>query len=247
MNTATADNKIKYTANERSFLKIPNCPIAYWASDRIRDIFEYNECFTGVTKKGILTGNDEQFLRFWYEVCYYKITMSFNSYAEMNSSKYKWLPVTSGGHKRKWFGNLDTVVNLENEGYEIKRSVKNYRLRDPKYYFLEAITWTEVSSGVLSCRYVPSGILFGNGGPVSFFFNDKLKYTLGLLNSEITMKIMTYIAPTVNFGPEQVARVPVIIDNESLVTDTVNNNIELSKADWDSFETSWGFKKHPLI
>ena len=85
---------------------------------------------------------------------------------QMIDSSMKWFPVTSGGEKRRWYGNFDTIVNLENDGADIKANVKNYRLRDSQYYMLEAITWTEISSSIFTCRYVPKGILFGNGGPV---------------------------------------------------------------------------------
>ena len=209
--------------------------------------FTEGDRFLGETKKGVLTGDNERFLRLWHEVDINKASFTMQSHDQMVKSGLKWFPVTSGGQKRKWYGNLDTVVNLENDGDEIKRTVKNYRLRDSNYYFLSAITWTEVSMGMLTCRFVPSGILFGNGGPVCFFFADSLKYNLGLLNSKIVMSIMEYIAPTINFGPEQISKIPVFHDHESTVERIVEKNIEDSKTDWDSFETSWDFKKHPLL
>ena len=148
---------------------------------------------------------------------------------------------------RKWYGNLDTVVNLENDGLDIRTTVKNFRLRENMYYFREAITWTEVSSGTFSCRYVPEGVLFGNGGPVSFFYDDYLKYTLGLMNSKVVMGIMEYLAPTMNYGPEQIKKLPIIIEEQSQIEARVNHNIQMSQKDWDAFETSWDFKKHPLV
>ena len=148
---------------------------------------------------------------------------------------------------RKWYGNFDTIVNLENDGLEIKSVVKNYRLRESTYYFKQAITWTEVSSGIFSCRYVPEGVLFGNGGPVSFFFNNDLLYSLGLLNSKVTMNILLYLAPTINYGPEQINRIPVLYGENAAVENLVKNNVDLSRFDWDSCETSWDFKRHPLI
>lgn len=125
--------------------------------------------------------------------------------------------------------------------------MKNYRLREPKYYFREAITWTEVSSNYFNCRFVPEGILFGNGGPVSFFYNDNLYYTLGVLNSKIAAEVLSYLAPTINFGPEQIKKVPILIYNKDKVENIVKQNISLSKSDWDSFETSWDFTIHPLL
>lgn len=129
-------------------------------------------------------------------------------------------------------------MNLENDGADIKAHVKNFRLRDPQYYMLEAITWTEISSGIFTCRYVPSGILFGNGGPVSFFFNGKLKYHLALLNSNVAMEILRYLAPTINYGPEQINRIPIVYDHEVRVNEVTNECVMISKTDWDFFETS---------
>ena len=144
--------------------------------------------------------------------------------------------------------NFDTIVNLLNDGEDIKRTVKNYRLRDSKYYMRECISWTEVSSGIFTCRYVNAGILFGNGGPVSFFDKrSELFYILGLLNSKITMHILSFIAPTINFGPEQINKIPVIYQKEGCTSSIVQTCISLSKQDWDSFETSWDFQGSPLL
>ena len=210
-------------------------------------VFTEGKRFSGETKKGVLTGDNERFLRLWYEVGITKTSFDTKNHDQMVESGAKWFPVTSGGEKRKWFGNLDTVVNLEDDGAEIKRTVKNYRLRDPQYYFLSAVTWTEVSTGMFSCRFVPNGVLFGNGGPVCFFFVDSLKYNLGLLNSKVAMSIFEYIAPTINYGPEQISKIPVFYSNVPTVEKIVEDNICISKKEWDSFETSWGFQMHPLI
>lgn len=241
------DTKDLYHANQSNFSKIPGSPIAYWALNQIIDAFQNGEDFPGTTKKGILTGNNARFLRLWQEISFNKMGLNIHSYKEMINSKLKWFPVTSGGFKRKWYGNFDTVVNLENGGQEIKATVKNYRLRDSKYYFLEAITWTEVTSGMFTCRYVPKGILFGNGGPVSFFFNDKLLYSLGLLNSKIVLYVLGYLAPTINFGPKQIKKIPFIFGNKYNIENIVSQNVSLSKSDWDAFETSWDFQRSPLL
>lgn len=235
-----------YEQSTDNFSKIPGSPVAYWASSKMLEAFETGNSFSGETKKGVLTGDNNTYLRLWYEVNRYKLDLSAYSYEDMLKSGLKWFPVTSGGEKRRWYGNFDTVVNLENDGADIKVNVKNFRLRDPQFYMLEAITWTEISSGIFTCRYVPAGILFGNGGPVSFFFNGKLKYHLALLNSKVTMEILRYLAPTINYGPEQINRIPIIYDNEDQVVESTDKSVLLSKTDWDSFETSWDFKRHPL-
>lgn len=237
----------KFHTAQSNFSKIPGTPIAYWVSKKAFAAFVDGKPFTGETKKGVLTGDNEKFLRLWHEVNFLKTGYTMKNHNDMVSSGLKWFPVTSGGFMRKWYGNLDTVVNLENDGLDIRTTVKNYRLRENMYYFREAITWTEVSSGTFSCRYVPEGVLFGNGGPVSFFYDDYLKYTLGLMNSKVVMGIMEYLAPTMNYGPEQIKKLPIIIEEQSQIEARVNHNIQMSQKDWDAFETSWDFKKHPLV
>ena len=235
-----------YEAQQSNFSKIPGSPVAYWVSDSAFYVFTSGAAFPGETKKGVLTGDNERFLRIWHEVETQKIGFTMHSHSDMVSSGLKWFPVTSGGYMRKWYGNFDTIVNLENDGLEIRTTVKNYRLREDTYYFQEAVTWTEVSSGLFSCRYVPEGILFGNGGPVSFFFNDKLHYSLGLLNSKVAMSILHYLAPTINYGPEQINKLPILYSEKDKVEKLVNLNILLSRYDWDAFETSWNFKRNPM-
>ena len=236
-----------YEQSSDNFAKIPGSPVAYWASGKMLNAFEVGSRFAGETKKGVLTGDNNTYLRLWYEPDVRKIGFNCYSNDEMIKSKEKWFPVTSGGEKRRWYGNFDTVVNLENDGEDIKRNVKNYRLRDTQFYMLEAITWTEISSGIFTCRYVPKGILFGNGGPVSFFFNGKLLYHLALLNSKVAMEILRYLAPTINYGPEQINRIPIVYMDEGIVNELTKKCVEVSRDDWDAFETSWDFKKHPLV
>mgnify|MGYP000202328215 CR=1 FL=1 len=236
-----------YEQNTDNFSIIPGSPVAYWASTKMLEAFQTGNKFAGETKKGVLTGDNNTYLRLWHEVNIGKIGFELYSHAEMIESSMKWFPVTSGGEKRRWYGNFDTIVNLENDGADIKANVKNYRLRDSQYYMLEAITWTEISSSIFTCRYVPKGILFGNGGPVSFFFNKKLMYHLALLNSKVAMEILGYLAPTINYGPEQINRIPIVYSNEDEVNQLTKWNILLSQTDWDSFETSWDFQRHPLL
>lgn len=236
-----------YEQSTDNFSKILGSPVAYWASTKMLEAFQTGNKFAGETKKGVLTGDNNTYLRLWHEVNIGKIGFELYSHAEMIDSSMKWFPVTSGGEKRRWYGNFDTIVNLENDGADIKANVKNYRLRDSQYYMLEAITWTEISSSIFTCRYVPKGILFGNGGPVSFFFNEKLMYHLALLNSKVAMEILGYLAPTINYGPEQINRIPIVYSNEDEVNQLTKWNILLSQTDWNSFETSWDFVTHPFI
>ncbi|MDU7150107.1 MAG: BREX-1 system adenine-specific DNA-methyltransferase PglX [Clostridium sp.] len=239
----------RYKGNSENFYLIPGNPIAYWLSEKLINSFKEAKQFEkfGETKKGVLTGNDARFVRLWNEVDFNKIGFKSSNHNEMILSKKKWFPITGGGVYRKWFGNFESVVNLENDAYEIRYNNKNnYRLRDNNYYFRECLTWTEVSSKAFSVRFVPQGVLFGNGGPTCFI-NSNIKYFLALLNSKFSSEILKVLAPTINFGPEQVKKIPCKIESVSKITELSDINLIISKNEWDSFETSWDFKIHPLL
>lgn len=239
----------KFESNSKNFYLIPGNPIAYWLSEKLINSFRGNSNFEsfGETKKGVLTGNDARFVRLWNEVDFNKIGFACDNYNEMIISEKKWFPITGGGNYRKWFGNFESVINLENDAYEIRYDNKNnFRLRDNKYYFRECLTWTEVSSKAFSVRFVPKGVLFGNGGPTCFI-NNNIKYFLALLNSKFSSEILKVLAPTINFGPEQVKKIPCKVEFVDRITKLSDTSILISKQDWDSFETSWDFKVHPLL
>lgn len=232
------------------FKKISQMPIAYWLSNKTVEIFEKSKSFEvyGETKKGVLTGNDARFGRFWFEVNFQKTCNYNKNHSDMIKNNKKWIMCTSGGPFRKWYGNFEWVVNLENNGKEIRENVENSsRLRDPYYYFKECFTWSEISSKALSIRYVPEGILFGNSGPCCFINDDNLYYYMSLINSKIAFCMFKVLSPTLTFGPDQLKRLPIKIENADCVKKITGENISFSKTDWDSFETSWDFKKHPLI
>lgn len=244
-----SDKKNKYIRNQYVFYKIKQNPIAYWCSDETYDIFQKSPSFGqfGDTKKGVLTGNDARFGRFWYEVDFTKTSDNNKNYSDMIEKNKKWIMCTSGGPFRRWYGNLEWVIDLENDGYNIRNNKENSsRLREPSYYFRECITWSEISSKAISIRYVPQGILFGNSGPCCFF-KEKLYYFMGLLNTNVTYSLLKILSPTLTFGPEQLKRLPVVIKDEEIVTDIVKENIEICKNEWNDYELSWKFRKHPLI
>lgn len=237
-----------YISVQDSFEKIPGIPIAYWWGNSIYHCFSEGKFIPGNPMKGIQTGKGEKYLRFWYEVSYKKMGLNLRSYQEIISLGLKWFPLTSGGISRRWYGNFEMVVNLENNGADIRATgLKNFRLKDSKYYFLEGLTWTEVTTKPFTCRYLPRNILFGNGGPVAFQLNDNLLYSIGLLNSVVAKELFTVLAPTMNYGPDQVRNVPFKIGSKERCEALVESNINASRKDWDSFETSWDFEEHPLI
>jgi hypothetical protein len=161
---------------------------------------------------------------------------------------YKWFPLNSGGSYRKWYGNNIKVIDLYKNGIDIKTHSKNYRLREKEYYFKEGITWGRITSSKLSFRSVVEGSLFGDAGPIGFIKNNKL-YALAFLSSKVVEPLIEIKNPTLNFQINDLMALPFNVDSiyKGSVDNITAENIEISKNDWDSFETSWDFKKHPLI
>lgn len=238
--------QVKYVANASNFSKIPGSPIAYWASNTLYQIYINPPLSTFVNcKSGIMTG-DDSFIHLWYEVSNLRIAFYCRSYLDMGT--YKWFPLNSGGDFRKWYGNNSKIVNLENDGAEIKAKVKNYRLREKKYYFQEGLTWGRITSAEIAFRIAKEGSLFGDAGPVGFVSRNK-EYILAFLCSRVVKSLLKISNPTLNFQIHDIMNLPLVLRDEikTEVEELVNTNISISKKDWDSFETSWDFKKHPLI
>lgn len=246
----TDKTKNFFRVSAKDFKKIPGSPIAYWMSKKFRDIYQDKKLFGNIAdiRSGVMSGDDTRFIRFWHEVDFYKFDDTCRSYEDSISHKTKWFPVTRGGSYRKWYGNVDCAINLYNGGYEIKyENQKNHRLREAIYYFREAITWTMITSYKLSIRYVPVGWLFGNGGP-SCFFNENCKFFLSLLNCKVSEYIIGVVNPTINTVISDICGIPVKgTGNRDNIESITDKCISLSKADWDSYETSWDFQTNPLL
>ena len=236
-----------YLFNQDNFRKIPGSPIAYWISEEISKIFEKNRSISdyGRPCKGIDTGNNDYFLKFWFEVNTEEIGTGFDSYEEAMNSAFKYYPYNKGGSFRKWYGNNEYVLFWNGNGNELKSYSKS-NLRNKEFYRRDGLTWSTVSSGNFSIRTFEYGFYFDNGG--SCLFIDNKYYYMALLNSKVFTAIQK-ISPTLNFQPGDIGRVPVIFDDSkfSHIMQKVNANVNLSKSDWDSFETSWDYKKHPLL
>ena len=233
-----------------NFLKIPGSPIAYWVSSTIIDIFQQESIGDyGYPKQGFATGDNNRFLRFWQEVSFRRINLNCSSLEETKASNFKWYPCNKGGEFRRWYGNNYYLANWENDGLEM-RSFNGSVIRNPQFYFKQGITWSSLSSGGLSMRFSPEGFLFESKGSVCFMKdNQNLHYLLGLTNSKIVDAMLSILSPTLDYHEGPMSKVPVVMDHEykDKIDKTVIANVDLSKADWDSFETSWDFKKHPLV
>ena len=241
----------RYTANKDNFKKIPGCPLAYWVSEQFVIDFEKGIPIENIsnTRQGMIPGNVDAFVRLWYEVNVIKIGFRHTKSEDICTKGYKWFPYNKGGGFRRWYGNIEHLINMENDGYAIKNSGlnNNYRLREPDLYFQEAVTWSKISSGVFSSRYMPIGCLFDIAGCCIFELHQRVWFVLGLLNSCVGGKILNILSPTLNYEVDHIKKVPVITGGDSSIDAIVKSNVEIARTDWDSFETSWDFKKHPLI
>lgn len=225
------------------FNKIPGVPIAYWVSNSELMVFGKNKTLSELSypKKGLDTGENDVFLRLWHEVA-----INVSTYTNDCSAR-KWFPYNKGGEYRKWYGNREFLINWQNDGFEIKQNLSNKTkkptIRNTSFYLREGYTWSTVSSGKFSARYCPSGALFDNGGCTLFADNDL--HSIGsYLNSKVVQKLLLFIAPTLNYQAGDIGNLPYMeIHSESNATLLV----DLSKSDWDSFETSWDFQQLPLL
>ena len=250
------DQKGRFVAKQNDFLRIPGTPIAYWLGENLISAFSNSSINNiGAAKQGLATGDNERFLRFWEEVSFSNIGFNAQTRAESVQTGCKWFPCNKGGAFRKWYGNNDYVVNWFNDGQEIRNfKGENGKLKsrpqNMDYYFREGITWSTLSIGQLSMRVSPRGHLFETKGSVIFFNDPSLsKYVLGLVNSKVVNELLKVLCPTVDFHEGPISKLPVILNTtvKSQVDNIVEQNIYISKTDWDSFESSWGFQRHPLI
>ena len=243
----------RFQAKQKDFEKIPGSPIAYWVSDKVREIFEKNKKLgeVGEAKQGLATADNNRFLRLWNEVSFSKIGYNISNSQEALESKKKWFPFNKGGEFRKWYGNQEYLVNWENDGYEIKnfydeKGKLRSRPQNIESYFKESISWSKVSSSNFSMRFYQKGLLFADAG-MSYFSNENLKYILGLSNSKLINKILSLLSPTLNFEVGHISNIPIIKKENTLVEKLVEENLNISKEEWDSRETSWDFEKLSLV
>ena len=244
-----------YTSKKEDYLLIPSYPIAYSMGRVLLSAFNPNSLVSNFAdvKQGLATGDNGQFLRFWYEVTPSKSCYSAMTRDDALESKKKWFPYNKGGAYRKWYGNNAHVVNWENDGSEIKnikddKGKQRSRPQNLQFFFKECLTWSKVTIGGFSMRYIPNGFIFDVAG-CSLFSNERLKYFLGAMNSCVQRHILSIFSQSVNYEVGQIANLPIVFSNKYLkpVENLVSDNINMSKIDWDSFETSWDFVRHQLI
>lgn len=236
---------------QSNFEKIPGCPIGYWASPNILRIFTSNLALSAVCSptQGLATADNARFLRLWFEVSRSRIGFGFENAASAARSGLKWFPCNKGGGFRKWYGNQDYIINWENDGYEIKnfydeKGKQRSVIRNPKYYYLEAISWSSVSSNIgIAFRYYPKGFIFDHAA--CNIYTKNIVETLGYVNTKLISIFSNIINPTINLFSGSVGNIPYLpISN---IDKVVKQNIYISKSDWNSHESSWDFEANPLL
>ncbi|MEE0169397.1 MAG: hypothetical protein U0I00_06025 [Eggerthellaceae bacterium] len=244
-----------YRRDADTFKQIPGTPIAYWASDALLEAFKEEEIGdVCLLRTGMKTGDNNRFLRLWWEPSRLKEKMDSANDADAIESGMKWFPYNKGGEYRKWFGNNDWVVNFENDGSELLgdaasdgRHIQNL---DKSLRFKPSLTWSLISSGSIAFRFRPSGSLYDMAG-MSMFPVCLPNFVLGLANSSFSLMCLSFLAPTLNYQVGDISRIPYVGNIPEPVLGKVNgavqDSIDLSMSDWDSFETSWDFKRHSLV
>lgn len=241
----------RYTAQQDNFSKIPGAPVAYWVSEKTASIFTGESIGSyAIAVKGLDTCDNERFVRQWQEVSISSI--GFNIEDASSTYMHKWYPYTKGGGFRRWYGFYEMVVNWYSDGKDLKNlrtpngKIKS-RPQNTRFYFKSGLTWSSITSYKLSMRYMENSI-FGGGGSAMFCEKNEL-FTLGILNSAVGNYFLSILNPTINFLVNDILSIPTVGTCKSAekINGLVKQEIQLSKTDWDSFETSWDFKKHPMI
>lgn len=252
------ENKISYYAKSDDFYNINACPVSYWASKNLIDSFAKGNVLKkfGDTRQGMATSDNNRFLRLWFETDINFIGFNCKTSDDAVSISKKWYPYNKGGEFRKWYGNISHVINYENDGFEVKSYAaslyKSYTrtIKSMSEYFKPCISWSKISSGNIAFRYYPEGFIFDVAGCCIFYKDiNNMKYDFAFVNSIVAKSILSILSPTLNYEAGQIASLPIIYNKNKIncIINYVDNNINLSKKDWDSFETSWDFKTHPLI
>lgn len=241
----------RFAAKQENFSKIPGSPVAYWVSEKMFNIFKDEKSISDVSqvKIGMGTGKNEIFVRDWWEVSECEIDYSIKQYSDLNNTDKKYFPYNKGGDFRLWYGNLQEVLWFDANGREAMNRMTGHRENGGKdFYFRKGITWSFISSSRFGVRSRPSGSLFDVAGSTLFVNEDKIYYyVLGFLSSLVCNYILGALNSTLNYQAGNIKSLPLCFDRMNDVNSLAENNVELSKQDWDSFETSWDFESHPLI
>ena len=241
--TSTGKTHLHYITTQDNFVLFPGTPLAYWASKSVFSAFSSGKVIRDIANpcEGIKTGDNERFLKLWFEINAKTSTI----FTDPQSAK--WFKHAKGGPYRRWYGNLEYMINWENDGQELK-NFKKSTVSNEAMFFTDAITWSYISAGKISMRCVGNDVLYNNKGPACYCSSDKLYYLLALSNSVVFNYILSFWAATMDFKPGNIAVFPYIdCPDKSRINALAVENVRISRNDWDSFETSWDFQHHPLL
>ena len=243
--------KNRYVAEQDNFSKIPGSPIGYWISNTILNDYDRAILAGKIAqfKHGMSTGKNEAVVRLWYEVAFENIKFDAKSHDDLYESNKKYVPYNKGGEYRKWYGNKAYVLAYDQEADALMDTFPGHRHDNKDTYFRKCISWSKVTSGGLAMRFFEEGFVYDVAG-CSAFTNDKyIYYLLAFYNLKVKGPLVASLSPTLNFEVGQLQNSPIIYDEEK--EESINNDVEkaidIEKSDWDSFETSWDFKRHPLV
>lgn len=249
-----------YRRDADTFKQIPGTPIAYWASDALVESFTKGKRLDAIAtpRQGLATSDNGRFLRKWWEVVPSNTSRDCSGRPEAKQSGSRWFPIIRGGSYRKWWGDYDEVVNWFDDGREMKEAIlskytylstPDFVIKNQNDYFKPAVSWSKISSSLASFRFAPRGMLFEVAGACLFAEPNELRYIQAFCNCSIAEIDLAFMSPTLNFEVGQIGQLPIIQDKaaEPTVCSLVEDSRSISKADYDSFETSWDFKRHPLI
>ncbi|MBN3791439.1 BREX-1 system adenine-specific DNA-methyltransferase PglX [Burkholderia sp. Ac-20353] len=239
------------STQQDDFEKIPGSPIAYWVPEKIYESFGNYKTVDDISppRIGMMTTDNERFLKTWSEVSYSEIGFNFNGISEAAKSSIKWFPYNKGGGYRKWAGFQTLVVNWENGGEAIKANgMTSFRGKD--FYFKEGLTWSDVATGDFSCRHTKAGFIFDIKGTSAFPSKEAVGMIACMLNSKLGSYILNLLNPTMSYQSGDIRRIPItkkLYENSDWFSQKFNELTSISYDDWNSHEESWGFKKSPLI
>lgn len=241
----------RYVAEQDNFSKIPGSPIGYWISNTILNDYDRAILAGKIAqfKHGMSTEKNEAVVRLWYEVAFENIKFDAKSHDDLYESNKKYVPYNKGGEYRKWYGNKAYVLAYDQEADALMDTFPGHRHDNKDTYFRKCISWSKVTSGGLAMRFFEEGFVYDVAGCSAFTSDKYIYYLLAFYNLKVKGPLVASLSPTLNFEVGQLQNSPIIYDEEK--EESINNDVEkaidIEKSDWDSFETSWDFKHHPLV
>ncbi len=235
----------RYAADQSNFSKIPGSPVAYWLNSKILN--SYKSSLVGdvaYIKKGMFTGANDLFFRLWFEPSFKSIDFGVKEKDEVSAGHY--VPMNSGGAYRRWFGNRLNIIKFDNLHYNMITANKGHR--NPQFYFQKSAAWTKITTGNFSLRISEAGFINNDASMAVYEETVHLTLLLGLLNSKVAQYFLRLVNESLNYTTGNVASIPFLLgDGNEEIELIVHGNVKKSKDDWDSYETSWDFKRNPLV